>query len=189
MADAPRKITRRGFLGGAVRGACVVGLTGSAGYLLSRASADGKVWQIDPHKCIQCGNCATECVLQPSAVKCVHTHPICGYCLRCFAYFDPQAGKFDTAAENQMCPTGAITRRFVEDPYYEYTIDEKLCIGCGKCVKGCNTFGNGSVYLQVRHDRCLNCNQCEIAIQCPAGAFVRVPASAPYIFKKPGGPQ
>ena len=38
------------------------------------------------------------------------------------------------AAENQACPTGAITRRFVETPYYEYTIDEELCNGCGKCA-------------------------------------------------------
>jgi len=51
-------------------------------------------------------------------------------------------------------PDGAIKRAYVEDPYFEYTIDERLCIGCGKCVKGCNAFGNGSLQLQVRHDRC-----------------------------------
>ncbi len=82
-----------------------------------------------------------------------------------------------------MCPLGAIQRRFIEEPYFEYTIDETLCVGCGKCVKGCNAFGNGSLYLQVRHDRCVNCNDCAIARACPAGAFRRVPASRPYRMK------
>jgi len=189
VADRSSRLTRRQLLGGAIRGACTVGLGGAAGYLAAPARAGGVVWQLDPDKCIQCGNCATECVLQPSAVKCVHTFRLCGYCLRCFAFFDPLTSEFTTAAENHMCPTGAIGRKFIEDPYYQYTFDEALCIGCGKCVKGCNTFGNGSIYLQVRHDRCLNCNQCEIAIQCPSDAFVRVPAASPYLFKQAGGSQ
>jgi electron transport complex protein RnfB len=50
-------------------------------------------------------------------------------------------------------------------------------------VKGCQAFGNGSLYLQVRHDRCLNCNECSIAARCPADAFVRIPAGKPYIIK------
>ncbi len=87
------------------------------------------------------------------------------------------------AAENQLCPTGAIRRKFVEEPYYEYTIDHELCIGCGKCVKGCNTFGNGSLYLQVDHSVCLNCNDCAIARTCPSDAFVRVPAKQAYLPK------
>jgi Na+-translocating ferredoxin:NAD+ oxidoreductase subunit B len=141
------------------------------------------VWQLDPAKCVQCGRCATRCVLNPSAVKCVHAYALCGYCKLCFGYFQPGATVLDSAAENQLCPTGAIKRRFVEDPYHEYTIDESLCIGCGKCVKGCNAFGNGSLFLQVRHDRCVNCNECSIAIGCPARAYVRVPANRPYMLK------
>jgi electron transport complex protein RnfB len=43
---------------------------------------------------------------------------------------------------------------------------------------------NGSLYLQVRHDRCLNCNQCSIAVACPTQAFERVPSSDPYLLKK-----
>src|SRR6185436_15728344 len=80
-------------------------------------------------------------------------------------------------AENQLCPTAAIKRTYVEDPYYEYTIDEQLCIGCAKCVEGCNRFGNGSLFLQIRHDRCVNCNECSIARVCPGDAFRRQPAS------------
>jgi electron transport complex protein RnfB len=108
---------------------------------------------------------------------------MCGYCNLCFGYFRPDATELNSGAENQTCPTGAITRVFVEDPYYEYTIDEGLCVGCGKCVKTCGAFGNGSLFLQVRHDRCLNCNECAIARACPADAFRRVPAEQPYLFK------
>ncbi len=150
----------------------------------SKPSADKTVWQIDPRKCVQCGRCETECVLQPSAVKCVHGYSMCGYCKLCFGYFQPDASRLDEAAENQLCPTGAIGRSFVEDPYFEYSIDEELCTACGLCVKGCTNFGNGSLYLQIRHDRCVNCNSCRIAESCPADAFIRVPAYAPYILKE-----
>ena len=142
------------------------------------------VWQIDPHKCVQCGRCATDCVIRQSAVKCTHSFPVCGYCKLCFGYFQPGARQLAEGAESQLCPTGAIVRKLVEEPYYQYTIDEALCVGCGKCVKGCNTFGNGSMYLQVRHDECLNCNDCAIARVCPSGAFQRVPAAKPYLLKK-----
>lgn len=141
------------------------------------------VWQLDPSKCIQCGQCATECVLEPSAVKCVHVFAMCGYCDLCGGYFKPGTKTLHTGAENQLCPTNAIYRKYVEDPFFEYTIDEKLCNGCGKCVKGCGAFGNGSLQLQVLHDRCSNCNECSIARKCPSGAFSRVPAHKPYLLK------
>lgn len=149
-----------------------------------RGKSVGSLWQIDPDKCVQCGRCARECVLSPSAVKCVHQYASCGYCEFCSGYYHGKYLKLDTAAENLRCPVGAIQRTFVEDPYFEYRIDEELCVACGKCVKGCADFGNGSLFLQVRHDRCLNCNQCSIAAHCPADAFVRVPHDKPYIFKK-----
>ena len=38
--------------------------------------------------------------------------------------------------------------------------------------------------MQVRHDRCLNCNECAIAVACPSQAFRRVPAADPYLLKK-----
>jgi electron transport complex protein RnfB len=108
---------------------------------------------------------------------------MCGYCNICTGFLNPTSIDVDTGAENELCPTGAIKRTFIEDPYYEYTIDEKLCIGCGKCVKGCAAFGNGSLFLQVMHDRCLNCNECSIAVACPSEAFKRVPADQPYLLK------
>lgn len=141
------------------------------------------VWQIDPYQCVQCGRCETSCILTPSAVKCTHVYAICGYCKLCGAYYPSYVKELDTGAEHQLCPTKAIQRKFIEDPYFEYTIIEELCIGCGKCVKACSTFGNGSLFLQVRHDRCVGCNECAIARQCPSQAFRRVPRSAPYLVK------
>lgn len=175
--------TRRDFIRGGLRGAAGVAVVGVAGATAMRAGGEELVWQLDPEKCVQCGRCATECVLNPSAVKCVHAYDMCGYCDLCGGFHQPAVKTTDTAAENQLCPTAAIIRTYIEDPYYEFRIDEEHCIGCAKCVKGCGSFGNGSLYLQVRHDRCVNCNECAIARNCPADAFRRVPASAPYILK------
>jgi electron transport complex protein RnfB len=41
---------------------------------------------------------------------------------------------------------------------------------------------NGSLYMQVEHDRCLDCNECAIAIACPTQAFYRIPASQTEIM-------
>jgi electron transport complex protein RnfB len=183
---ANQDLSRRDFVRrclACAAGAGVLGVVGAA----ARKASDRMVWQIDPHLCVQCGRCETECVLQPSAVKCVHSFAMCGYCNLCFGYFHSDAPSLDSAAENQICPTGAIQRRFVEEPYYEYTIDEDLCVGCGKCVKTCGQFGNGSLYLQVMHDLCLDCNECAIARACPSQAFRRVPADQPYLRKDEAG--
>jgi Na+-translocating ferredoxin:NAD+ oxidoreductase subunit B len=153
------------------------------GFSLFGSQRRNTVWQINPMKCAHCEKCATSCVLSPSAVKCVQSYPICGYCRLCFGYFQPHAPALTSAAENQLCPTGAIERLFIEDPYWEYNIEEDKCIGCAICVKACEVFGNASFYLQVRHDRCLNCNDCSIARQCPADAWERVPVEHPYNLK------
>ena len=184
MAQDNENITRRGLLRNGFFGGCLAGLGGLAGFLAGRFRKARTVWQIDPYTCVACGNCATKCVLEESAVKCVQVYEICGYCDYCPGFHEPGARQLDTGAENELCPTGAIKRKFVEEPYYEYTVDELLCNGCGKCVKGCAAFGNGSLFLQVRHDRCLNCNECSIAAACPSGAFKRVPAERPYLLKK-----
>ena len=180
--DPPQK-NRRQFLKNALFGACAVALGAAGGVIGKRTGSRRLVWQIDPHACVACGNCSVNCVLGESAVKCVHAFVMCGYCELCTGYFEPEPNALNTGAENQLCPVGAIKRTFIEDPYYEYTIDESLCIGCGKCVKGCNAFGNGSLFLQVRHNRCLNCNQCSIARACPSNAFRRVPVDDPYLLK------
>ena len=186
MSEDKSSVTRRNFLRSSFWGACLAGLGGAAAFLFGKTRKTKTVWQIDPYTCIACGNCETYCVLEESAVKCMHSYELCGYCEICFGFFEPEPFDITEGAENQLCPTGAIKRTFIEEPYYEYTIDESLCTGCGKCVKGCTTFGNGSLYLQVRHDRCLNCNECSIAAACPSQAFKRVPADTPYLRKEVG---
>ena len=176
-------LRRRAFLWTGLTSAVGLVLGGLTAKLFSRSSKEEMVWQLDPGLCIQCERCATNCVLPHSAVKCFHSYSMCGYCDLCSGYLQPGAKSRDTGAENQLCPSGAIKRTFVEDPYFEYTIDKELCIGCGKCVKGCGAFGNGSLYLQADHDRCLNCNECSIARSCPANAWSRLPASRPYFLR------
>jgi electron transport complex protein RnfB len=184
MADEPRQVDRRGFVGDSLRIAGVFGLGGLAGAVGRRRQ---EVWQIDPDKCMACGNCETHCVLDVSAVKCIQCFQLCGYCDICTGYFPPNDFRRDTSAENHLCPTGAIERKFVEEQagvrYFEYTIDEPICIGCGKCVEGCDLM-NGSLYLQVSHELCLDCNECSIAVACPTEAFVRVPIETPTLLRQ-----
>ena len=142
-----------------------------------------QLWQIDPDVCVNCGNCMSECVQPQSAVRCVHTYAICGYCDLCSGYYRQGTAVLDTAAEHQICPAGAIERTFVEDPYFEYRINEELCIGCGRCAKNCAALGNGSLYLQIRHDICSHCHQCAIAASCPSGAVIKVGPETPYLLK------
>ena len=147
------------------------------------------MWQIDPLKCTQCGQCETHCVLTPSASKCMHSFEMCGYCDLCSGFLRQGVKDLDTGAEVQLCPTNAITRKFVEEPYFEYTIDEDLCIGCAKCVKGCTDFGNGSLHMQINQALCKNCNQCSIAIACPSNAIERVPITQAYKPKSGSQPR
>ena len=178
-------LARRKFLqtfGSVAAGGAILAV--SAGLARKTKGAEASLfWQIDPHQCTQCGRCETHCVLTVSAVKCIHANQVCGYCDLCGGYYRTNVKELNTAAENLMCPTGAIQRKFVEDPYFEYTIDESLCNGCGKCVKGCSSFGNGSLYLQVKRELCANCNECKIATVCPSGAISRVPFNMAYRLK------
>ena len=189
MADDPldqSRSSRREFLASLGRGAALLGVGGLGGAVAMRSGGERLLWQIDPLKCVKCGRCATHCVLDLSAVKCYQDFVLCGYCLICFGFVRPDRPdrqKNSTAAENQICPTGAIKRRWIESVYYEYSIDEALCNGCAKCVDEYERRGKASFYLQVRHDRCLNCSECAIAIACPADAFVRAPAHSPYLIK------
>jgi len=188
MTDEQRKTDRRGFLGDGARVVGAMGLTGLGGFMLGRKGKDNDLlWQIDPDKCIGCTNCQTHCVLDVSAVKAVQCFALCGYCDICTGYFVEGYTSVDSGAEVELCPTGAVKREFVEgqggERYFKYTIDEDKCVGCGKCVEGCARM-NGSLYLQVRHDRCLNCNECSIAVACPTQAFCRVPAETPLLLRR-----
>lgn len=178
-----KKLNRRDFINNGARITAAVAIGGLAVMASKHARSEETVWQIDPFECTQCGRCATDCVLPISAVKCVHAYDLCGYCDLCGGYFKPGVKDLHTGAETQLCPTAAIERKYIEEPYFEYIIDEELCIGCAKCVAGCTSFGNGSLHLQIRHDVCVNCNECAIARVCPSDAIHRVPASIPYTIK------
>lgn len=183
MEKNSNSTNRREFIRNGARLSLALALGGIGGLSLSKIADDEWVWQIDPFECTQCGRCATECVMSPSAVKCVHAFDLCGYCDLCGGYFKPDANELSTAGENQLCPTAAIERRFIEEPYFEYIINEDLCIGCAKCVEGCTSFGNGSLHLQIMHNICLNCNECSIARVCPSDAIKRVKTGNPYQIK------
>lgn len=160
-----KQVSRRGFLLWSARSVAALALLGGSGFLL-RKHRRHRLYQIDPAKCTQCGRCATACVRTPSAVKCVNQFDICGYCDYCYGYYQGEMNNREL-----RCPYDAIVRKQVGDGVYEYTINEDKCIGCGVCVTNCRTLGNGSLYLQIRHDLCRECNQCAIADACPANAI------------------
>ncbi|MBI5217755.1 MAG: ferredoxin [Bacteroidia bacterium] len=182
-SGSKKSMNRRDFIRLGFQAAAFVSIASVSGYLVKKSMDEDLVWQIDPYKCTQCGRCATSCVLNPSAVKCVHIYIMCGYCNLCSGYFVPNVKELNTGAENLLCPTKALKRSYIEKHYYKYDIDRELCIGCAKCVKGCSSFGNGSLHLQIIRDLCKKCNQCSIAKVCPSGAFKQISASKAYLLK------
>lgn len=199
--------TRRSFLQRSGQAACAIALGGTA-VVLGRRVCQGDAWAIAPNQCINirlgitgadqvCNACATTCVLPLSAVRAVNDHNQCGRCCICPAYYDvrSQVGP-DGLPSKKLCPRDAIIRSPIGeiDPYdplnnfYEYTIDEELCNGCGLCVMECkDPAGLGSIRLEVRYDLCLRCNQCSIALNCPEDAYVRVgPQAAPALALEGG---
>lgn len=189
-------MTRREMLGHTARGAVVAGLGGTALYLGKKAEGQ-LVWQLDPTQCVNsrlgalgvdvCGLCTTECVVAQSAVRAVNDYAKCGRCYICPAYFNvTSAVNEEGLPSEKLCPRDAIERREIgevdpEDPannYYEYTIDESRCDGCGLCVMACKEpAGLGSITLRVRQNICVDCNRCSIATACPDQAYDRAPVS------------
>ncbi len=186
------KPTRREMLRTTARTATALALGGSAVFLTFKSSR-ADVWQIDTLKCVNsqlgatdvpyCDLCATDCVLALSAVRAVNDFSKCGRCYICPAYYDIMSEVDEQGLPSQiLCPRDAIERKPIgdidpDDPannFYEYTINNDLCDGCGKCVMGCKEpAGLGSIRLEVRYDLCLECNRCAISAVCPEDAYVR----------------
>ncbi len=176
--------TRRQFIDRSLRTIGFVGL-GAAALRLTRGARADTVFQVDPSLCIACDLCRTSCVLSHSAVKAVNDFEKCGYCMLCPAYFDVASEPDEKGIPTgKVCPRDALKRRVVgkedkDDPnnnYYEYLVEEARCDGCGKCIKACKPpFGNGSLRLEIRYDRCLECNACSIQVACRDRAIVRIP--------------
>jgi electron transport complex protein RnfB len=172
-------ISRRAFL---KKIAATILLAGSGLFLWKKRENHQPVWQIDPNKCQNCGDCAVNCVMTPSVTKCFHLYATCGYCDFCSGYYQNNYIARNNAAENLRCPTNAIQRQFIDDPYFEYKIDQKLCIGCGRCSEACQAFGNGSLILQINQELCKQCNICNIATKCKYDSIKRIDASSPYLL-------
>jgi electron transport complex protein RnfB len=189
-------VSRRGAIGGLVRGAALAGMGGAVVYLVQKAQGQ-VVWQIDPGKCVNsragelgvkiCDLCLKECVVTQSAVRAVNEFSKCGRCSICPAYFNVKSAvNKEGLPSEKLCPRDAISRKPIgeidpSDPannYYEYVIDEKKCDGCGKCVMACKEpAGLSSIYLKVRHDLCISCNSCAISTACPKDAVRQLPVS------------
>ena len=185
-------ITRRDALGKVARGTVLLGLGSTASFLIHKA--DGQVvWQVDTSKCVNsrldeagapiCSLCTTECVVSQSAVRAVNNFRECGRCYICPAYYNIKSAVDEKGLPSEkLCPRDAIVRAPIGlvdpgDPannFYEYTIDEEKCDGCGICVKGCTEpLGLGSIVLKIRYDLCVNCNRCAISTACPKDAVLR----------------
>ncbi len=136
--------------------------------LASRSISSGK-WYIDTEECIGCGDCATECIKSQSAVRAVIDTVACSGLDKCRAFYRSTSSRFGQSVANQNCPTGAFKREKDSDRYF-YWIDESLCIGCGKCFRGCRKC-EGAIKLEVKDEFCVNCNDCKIELSCPTNAF------------------
>lgn len=137
-------------------------------------------WQINPDACTSCGLCETACVRKPSAVKALNDPKKCSNCVVCYGHITNKyidSDQIDSDGE-RVCPVDAVSRiNFSggKDGMFLYAQDPKICIACGKCAKRCNEHGTKSMFMAIRPDLCLNCNECAIAVACPANAIERIP--------------
>lgn len=133
---------------------------------------DSPAWVIDPAKCVGCGTCAEACVRPESAVKAEIDYSLLESVELDPAVFKKTKPGSSTSLENRICPTDAIKREKENDSTWIYSIDSKKCIGCGACAIRSKRKGSGAFKLKIT-DKCLSCNECSIAIDCPAGAIKR----------------
>jgi electron transport complex protein RnfB len=192
MPNDPSNIDRREFLRRTAQAVCAIALAGTAFRIFRTATepAPGAsplprhAWRIDPERCTHCGTCATACVRKPSAVKAVNDQKKCSFCVVCYGHISNQHIESERIDREgvRICPRNAVKRRNYsggKDGYFIYSIDDQKCIGCAQCVKECNDKGTKSMFLLIRPDLCLGCNQCLIALKCPAQAvdFVEIHAA------------
>ena len=137
-------------------------------------------WQVDPEKCLYCGICETACVRKPSAVKAVNDQKKCSNCVVCYGHITNSkidSDRIESEGE-RVCPVDAVVRENFSggvDGMFLYSNDPKKCVGCAKCVKRCNEHGTKSMFLVIRPDLCLGCNECAISVACPHDAIERIP--------------
>jgi len=180
--------TRRQFFLGLGRLIGVAALAGVAARVLRGGNPESEFiqpphrygWQINPDACIQCDLCEKTCVRRPSAVKVVNDQKKCSNCVACYGHLcDLKTPSGLIASTDKLvCPHQALQRTHFSgglDGAYLYTIDADRCTGCAKCARECNIHGSKSMFLIIRPDLCLGCNECAIARVCPGKAIERVP--------------
>jgi electron transport complex protein RnfB len=173
-------------LGGNLLGAAALGTAGWRIFTPPAEDAEfiaqGRrfAWQIDPEKCQYCGLCATACVRRPSAVKALNDQKKCSNCVVCYGHITDthiESKKIDTEG-TRVCPHNAVVRENFSggaDGMFLYSQNPAGCVACGACVKRCNEHGTKSMFLAIRPDLCLGCNECAIAVACPHDAIERIP--------------
>ena len=181
-----KKIDRRQFLLTTGRAACVLAIGGLAYRIISSHMDEETagprsryVWAIDPFACTACGKCETECVRKPSAVKAVNDQKKCSYCVVCYGHITNTRIPTDRIMTDgiRLCKHDAVRRRSFSgqpDGHFIYDIDHNKCTACGLCVQQCLEHGSESIFLIIRPDLCLACNDCSIARRCPEKAIDRV---------------
>ncbi len=177
---------RRNFLISAGRAAFVLAMGGMTYRVVSSQLGDKEpgphtrhAWAIDMTKCTACGKCKTLCVRKPSAVKAVNDQKKCSFCVVCYGHITNKYIPSDQIMSEgkRVCPVDAVIRKEYsggKDGYFIYTIDDNKCDACCKCVEYCSKKGTKSMFLIIRPDLCLNCNSCNIAINCPEKAVDKV---------------
>lgn len=188
--------TRRNFLRIAGHVAGGAALAGAGVRIFSPPADDAEfvpqarrfAWQIDPDKCRYCGTCETACVRKPSAAKAVNDQKKCSNCVVCYGHItnkNIESEKIDSHGK-RVCPHDAVRRKNFcggLDGMYLYSHDHGRCTGCAQCVKKCNEEGTASMFMVIRPDLCLGCNECAIAVACPHNAIERIPREPADDFK------
>lgn len=180
--------SRRNFLRRTSQAAGAATLTAAAARIFSPPGEDAEfiaqgrrfAWQIDPERCRSCGICETACVRKPSAAKALNDPKKCSNCVVCYGHITDShidSDKIDSDGA-RVCPVDAVKRINFSggaDGMFLYEQDHGKCIGCARCVKRCTSHGTRSMFLAIRPDLCLGCNECAIARACPHDAVERVP--------------
>ncbi len=191
-------LARRGFLKGSVAiavvalGSAILGrLSGWASLVSPRPAmaAPAKLLAFDSALCTGCQTCMTVCSTYNSgksslelARLVVPRHPFnstfaeqVNYeprpCLQCF----------DAPCAN-ACPVAAIQIDAASGTYAR-VIDERACIGCGRCVETCAAlYGVGRAKLDPDKGKAIKCHQCwgspRCVSWCPNAALRYVPTAA-----------
>lgn len=145
-------------------------------------------WQIDPDKCLSCGTCEIACVRKPSAAKAINDPKKCSNCVVCYGHIKNKhiASELIDSEGERICPHDAVLRKNFcggIDGMFLYSHNHANCTGCATCVKHCNEEGTGSMFMIIRPDLCLGCNECAIAVSCPHDAIERIPREPADDFK------